>query len=361
MTTHHTEPLTVIGGGVIGLTCALAALDAGHRVRVCDAGPAGRAAHVAAGMLGSLGEGHPGEDELLTRSAASVRRWPALIDRLGDPGVLAARDSLFVAATAADAAHLRTLAEFVWARQPRAHDDLRPVDPDEIRCLETALSSRIHSGYLAAGEGAIDNRRLLVRLREAVIAAGGEVIDRRVDDLADIADGQILVAAGLGTRSLVSGIALHAAKGEVLRLRATAWSVPPPARVIRARMHGRSVYLVPRADGIVVGATQYEPFDESSTLPETGGVTDLLTDATDLMPALRTYELVEAGAGLRPMTAEGLPVIGRIDDRVLVATGHGRNGILLAPWTADRVLELLDGTGPEELSPAGRNAGGSTC
>ncbi|MGK2319368.1 glycine oxidase ThiO [Gordonia rhizosphera] len=338
--------LAVVGGGVIGLTCALAAADAGRRVRVYDAGHQGRAAWVAAGMLGSLGEGHPGEDALLQLSTASARRWPHLVARLGDPAVMAATDSLFVAMSSADAHHLGGLAEFVWARQPRAHNDLRAVDNVEIRRLEPAVTSRVHSGYLATGEGAVDNRRLLDRLQHAVRHAGAEIVERRVADLADLADlpeDEVLVAAGLGSRELVSEVALHAAKGEVLRLRRTNWSVPPPTRVVRARLHGRAVYLVPRADGIVVGATQYEPYSETSTAPEVGGVLDLLADATELMPALRTYELAEAGAGFRPCSPDGLPVIRRIDERVVVATGHGRNGILLAPYTADRVMALLDG------------------
>lgn len=352
MTSFDRPGLTVVGGGVIGLTCALAAADAGNRVRVLDAGVGRRAAWVAAGMLGSLGEGHPGEEALLAVSATSARRWPDLVARLGDPAIMAAADSLFVAATAADAEHLRTLADFVWSRQPRAHDDLQPVTPKDLRGLEPALTSRLHGGFRAVGEGAVDNRALLARLQEAVIAAGGRIDEQHVEDLDALDGDQILVAAGLGTRALVPDIGLHAVKGEVLRLRATRWSVPPPRHVVRARMHGRAVYLVPRNDGIVVGATQYEPYEESSTHPEAGGVADLLTDATDLMPGLRTYELVEAGAGLRPVSADGLPVIRRIDDRVLVATGHGRNGILLAPYTADRVRDLLGGPSAPDVDRA---------
>ena len=199
--------LAVIGGGVIGLTCALAAADAGWRVRVFDAGAEHRAAWVAAGMLGSLGEGHPGEDELLALSTESVRRWPQLLSRLGGHSVLAAADSLFVAASSADAEHLDTLADFVWARRPRAQDDLRRVGPTEIRRLESAVSSRLHSGYLAIGEGAVDNRRLLAALREALLAAGGEVIERRISDLAELADAVTRRLVDAGTKTVATGIA----------------------------------------------------------------------------------------------------------------------------------------------------------
>jgi glycine oxidase len=110
--------------------------------------------------------------------------------------------------------------------------------------------------------------------------------------------------------------------------------------VIRARVHGRQVYLVPRADGVVVGATQYE--HGRDTAPAVTGVRELLDDACAVVPALGEYELAECAAGLRPMTPDNLPIVGRLDDRVLVAAGHGRSGFLLAPWTAEKILAELD-------------------
>ncbi|MDL9938390.1 FAD-dependent oxidoreductase [Gordonia sp. ABSL1-1] len=363
--------VAVVGGGVIGLSCALAAADAGWRVRVFDAGAEVRASQVAGGMLGSLGEGHPGEERALALSATSVRRWPALLDRLGDPTVRVACDSLFVASSAADAEYLRGLADFVWAHRPAPADDpgadgspptgLNMVSRNEIRVLEPSLSSRLIGGYRARGEWAVDNRRLLAALRTALVAAGAQLVDARIDDLAELSDDQIVVAAGLGATRLLPAVAdtLHPAKGEILRLRRTRWSVPPPQHVVRARVDGRIVYLVPRSDGVVVGATQYEPQDASwtePTVPEAGGVADLLADAIEVMPGLRTYELAEAGAGLRPCTADGLPIVRRLDERTVAAIGHGRNGIVLAPWTAHTVGELLadpDGHSAERDSVGG--------
>jgi glycine oxidase len=116
--------------------------------------------------------------------------------------------------------------------------------------------------------------------------------------------------------------------------------MPPPQRVIRARIHGRQVYLVPRADGVVVGATQYE--HGRDTAPAVSGVRELLDDACGVIPSLGEYELVECAAGLRPMTPDGLPIVERLDERTLVAAGHGRNGFLLAPWTAGRIATELN-------------------
>ncbi|WP_288813413.1 glycine oxidase ThiO [uncultured Gordonia sp.] len=339
--------LTVVGGGVIGLTCALTAADAGWRVRVLDAGTDERASWVAGGMLGSLGEGHPGEDASLALSVESVRLWPALVKRLDDPGVVTATDSLFVAASATDIEYLRHLADFVWAGQPATDAALQSVTGRDIRTLEPSLSSRLVGGYRAVGEWSVDNRRLLEALRAAATSAGAELISARVESLTDLddlgSDTQILLAAGLGTAALWPGVDLHAAKGEILRLRRTRWSVPPPGHVVRARLHGRAVYLVPREDGVVVGATQYEAEGIADRAPQAGGVADLLADAIEVFPGLRTYELTEAGAGLRPCTADGLPIVTRVDARTVVATGHGRNGIVLAPGTAARVLSILEG------------------
>ena len=78
------------------------------------------------------------------------------------------------------------------------------------------------------------------------------------------------------------------------------------------------------------------------TAPVVRGVRDLLDDACAVMPALGEYELAECAAGLRPMTPDGLPVVGRLDERTLAATGHGRNGFLLAPWTAERIAGELE-------------------
>jgi glycine oxidase len=125
---------------------------------------------------------------------------------------------------------------------------------------------------------------------------------------------------------------------------------------------GRAVYAVPRdGGGLVVGATQYEAgFD---TEPTVGGVRDLLRDAERVLPGVAEFALVEAAAGLRPGTPDNMPLIGAVSGEpgLLVATGHGRNGMLLAPVTAAAVLALLAGEAvpdpvvvadPARLAPA---------
>jgi glycine oxidase len=157
-----------------------------------------------------------------------------------------------------------------------------------------------------------------------------------------------VIANGIDAPSLWPGLPIRPVKGEVLRLRWRRGCMPVPQRVIRARVHGRQVYLVPRHDGVVVGATQYEHGRDIA--PAVAGVRELLDDACAVVPSLGEYEFAECAAGLRPMTPDGLPVVGRLDGRTLVAAGHGRNGFLLAPWTAEAILGELNG---RPLSEAG--------
>lgn len=335
--------VAVVGGGAVGLIAALAAVDAGWSVTVYDAGRERRAAQVAGGMLASLGEAHPGEDALLAASAQSVSRWPKLLRRLGDDDILTARDTLLVAGSPADRAQLDEA--MVFAAATVGGDAAQVCDGPALRAAEPSLARLPAGGYLVPGEGAVDNRKLIAALYRELKALGVQVISTRVTDLAEVSGDQVLVAAGVDSAALVPGglPQLRGEKGEILRLARSSWSVAPPSRVIRARWHGRNCYLVPRADGLVLGATQYEAVDLEDRAPQVGGVADLLADACELFPGLRTYELTEVAAGIRPMSTDGLPLVRRIDERVVVAAGHGRNGIALAPGTAAQVVELLAG------------------
>jgi len=154
------------------------------------------------------------------------------------------------------------------------------------------------------------------------------------------ADGDLVVIAnGIDAPVLWPGLPIRPVKGEVLRLRWRKGCLAVPQRVIRARVRGRQVYLVPRDDGVVVGATQYEHGRDTS--PTVTGVRELLDDACAVMPGLGEYELAECAAGLRPVTPDNAPLVGRLDARTLVAAGHGRSGFLLAPWTAEKIAAEL--------------------
>ena len=151
----------------------------------------------------------------------------------------------------------------------------------------------------------------------------------------------VVIANGIDAPALWPGLPVRPVKGEVLRLRWRRGCMPVPQRVIRARVHGRQVYLVPRADGVVVGATQYEHGRDTAPVGHRGARTARRRLRGDARARASTSS-PSARPGLRPMTPDNLPLVGRLDERTLVATGHGRSGFLLAPWTAERIAAELD-------------------
>jgi len=322
--------LAVIGGGVIGLSVAMRAARAGWTVRVHRTGDHG-ASWVAGGMLAPHSEGWPGEDRQLRLGLRSLELWHEFLGQL-PADVVTARESLVVAADRADVADLRTVADWLSGQG-------HPVIWESAaREVEPLLAAGIRHGFRAPTELAVDNRAVLCALvtacEELGVAWAGPV-----HELAEVAADAVVLANGMDAPALWPGLPIRPVKGEVLRLRWRMGCLPVPQRVIRARVHGRAVYLVPRPDGVVVGATQYE--HGRDTTPVVSGVRDLLDDACTVVPALGEYELAECSAGLRPMTPDNLPLVHRLDERTYVAAGHGRNGFLLAPWTAEQVVSEL--------------------
>src|SRR5258707_9575754 len=327
--------LAVIGGGVMGLSVARRAALDGRTVRVHRSDDRG-ASWVAGGMLAPHSEGWPGEGPLRRLGRASLALWhDGFLDGL-PADVVTARESLVVAVDRADAADLKTVGEWLAAQG-------QPVTlTSAARDIEPLLAQGIRHGFVAETELAVDNRAFVEAL-EAHCERLGVQWAPPVTDLFELEDADgpdfTVIANGIDAPALWPGLPIRPVKGEVLRLRWRRGCMPVPQRVIRARGHGRQVYLVPRSDGVVVGATQYE--HGRDTAPAVTGVRDLLNDACTVLPALGEYELAECAAGLRPMTPDNLPLVQRLDERTLVAAGHGRSGFLLAPWTAEQIVSEL--------------------
>jgi glycine oxidase len=349
--------LAVVGGGVIGLSCAWAAAREGWQVTLVDAAPASGASWVAGGMLAPVTEAWPGEEPLLELGVASVALWPewaaSLSADAGRPAGLRTEGTVVAATGAGDRAELDALASHLG----RLGRPVERLSGRELRRLEPALGPDVRGGLSVPDDLSVDNRALLAALQAAAEKAG-VVSDRRAARAVtggpvgrvECVEGPpveadvVLVAAGAHSSSLhpaLDGL-VRPVKGEILRLARRAGAFPVPTRTVRALVDGRPVYLVPRENGVVVGATQSENgFD---TEPTVGGVRDLLRDAERIVPGIAEYALQEVAAGLRPGSPDNVPLIGPIGpDGLLVATGHSRNGILLAPITAAAVVASLRG------------------
>jgi glycine oxidase len=357
-----------VGGGVIGLCCAWYAARRGAEVAVLErAQPPAGATRVAAGMLAPVGELAFGEPRLLEMTLASARLYPEFVAELEaaagvSPGY-AQRGALHVALDRDEAAELR-----------RVHDLQRSLGleaewlaPRRCRELEPGLTPSFNGGVHAPGEAAIDPRALTAALLAALDLAGAEV--RTGAEVVDgVFDGERLTGVRTATgEELRAGAVVLAAgawsgraewlpeharppvrpvKGQTLELRSRDGGAPCQRILVSER-----VYLVPRADGrLIVGATVEEQgFDTAVTA---GGVHELLREAYRLLPDIAEMELVEALAGLRPGTPDNLPLIGPgAVEGLILATGHYRNGILLAPLTAEAVAATLAGTAlPEAVA-----------
>jgi len=350
--------VTVVGGGVIGLSTAWRAARRGLRVTVVDPAPASGASQVAAGMLAPVTEAQYGEEPLLALNLESARRYPDFVAELEDAAGMAVgyrpSGTLAIALDTGDRAVLADLHAF----QERLGLRSELLTRRECRGLEPMLDPAIRGGLLVDGDHSVDPRRLTAALRVAAARAGVNIVEQHVTAAAPtavtLADGTLLpsayvvVAAGCWTPHL-TGLPGRPVKGHVLRLR----GADVLHRTIRGVVAGSAVYVVPRADGeVVVGATMEEMgFD---TTVRAGGVYELLRDARALLPGITELELVETRAGLRPGSPDNAPIVGRLDDGRIVATGHHRNGILLAPVTADAVVQLLtDGDLPAVMEPFG--------
>jgi glycine oxidase len=352
----------VVGGGVAGLSVAWKAAASGLSVALADPDPRRGASWAAAGMLAPVTELEHGEEALLRLNLFSASLYPdfvAELEELTGTSVGYRRcGTLTVAADASDRSVLLELHRF----QSSLGLESTLLSSRECRELEPCLAPGVRSGLLAPGDHQVDNRELTAALGTAAARSGVEVlragvaavelsgnrvIAARLEDGSLRPCGQLVLAAGCWSGS-VAGLPpgavppVRPVKGQILRLRGPQEDAPL-ARTVRGVVRGSRVYLVPRADGrLVVGATAEEMgYDTRVTA---GAVRSLLDDATELVPAVSELELVEQAAALRPGSPDNAPLLGRTRvDGLLLATGHYRNGFLLAPVTAEVLARAVRG------------------
>jgi len=357
--------VVIVGGGIIGMAIAWRACQRGMSATVLERDAVGQGtSRVAAGMLAPVVEVEFGEAgrRLLDLGMRSAQLWPAFASELeacaGASLGLMRTGTLLVARDEDDARQLERQLAF---RRSLGLAVTR-LRPSEARDREPALAPTMRLALEVPDDHSIDPRLVLAALRQACESVGvrlrehAPVVRVELDGAGEhatgvtlqdgerVAAGKVVLAAGPWSEEiegLPAGVRVpvRPVKGQLLRLRD-----PEGPGLLQRVVRFDGGYVVPREDGrYVLGATVEERGFELA--PTAGGVYEMLRDAHELIPGISELEIEELSVGLRPGTPDNAPVIGPAAVRDLIwATGHYRNGILLAPLTAELVTDLLTGS-----------------
>ncbi|HWF43908.1 MAG TPA: glycine oxidase ThiO [Candidatus Kapabacteria bacterium] len=334
----------IIGGGIIGLSIGWQLARNGNSVTIIERDIAGHGASwVAAGMLPPYAEIGFEEVEFFQMCSESLALYPQLLAELAsDLGPnhsvpkLDACGTLMIAMNADDESYLNRFHDF----QIRIGLNSRTLSAAEAREREPLLSPRVKSALLLEGDKQIDNRMLVDALRNAFIACGGELVEHTETGIGAIFNAEsIVVSAGAYASRVDARLKqtnpVRPVKGQIIRLQPTA------DIALRHMVRTPRVYLAQKESGrLVIGATAEEKgFDTTVTA---GAVMDLLRNAWEAVPMTYELEVSEIAAGLRPATRTHLPYIGYSgESNIFYAIGHYRHGILLTPYTAYRMAEII--------------------
>jgi glycine oxidase len=368
------DTVLVVGGGMIGVAVAFTLARRGFKVtlierghvepsRALDRGPEGSSA--AAGVLGAQLEGLHGDGPLTRLCLESRARYPAWVEAIhARSGLDVELRPAGVLEVAFDASGLAALQrDAAW--QAQAGLPVESLDAAGVHAIEPALCSEVVGGVRFPDDPRIDPPSLLAALRVAaerssvvfraeatvarVLIRSGRAVGVALEDGTSIAGDAVVIAAGswstlIGETSLASD-AVRPARGQIVELKL-------PAPVLRSVVESPRCYFSPRDDGrILVGSTV--EFVGFRVGPTAAAVRDLLAAAIHLLPALGDATVNRAWSGFRPCSTDEHPLIGSVGiEGLVIATGHFRNGVLLAPITAEIVAALLTGeTPPADLGP----------
>lgn len=358
--------VAVVGGGIIGCACALELARRGCRVTLFERGaPGGEASSAAAGLLTPLGSlPDPGPFHRL-----AIESWRLY------PGVVAELRSV----TGVDVEHMTTGALYPLAG-PREIEAARArlawplarefgislVEGSDLHTLEPALAKDLTGALLVQGDHWINNQRLVTAYALAAAAGGVTVCTGTEVSRLLVEDGRALGVVTMDGESVHADAVLLAAGAWSGRLAASA-GFELPVGPVRGQMlavsnvpsllshaiHGDDIYLVPRPSGeLLIGATVERVGFERAVTPD--GLGSLIAQALALVPSIGGRPITRSWFGFRPWASDGQPVLGPVPgvDSLFVATGHYRNGILLAPVTAVVMARcIVDGEIPDAITP----------
>ncbi|PQZ95183.1 glycine oxidase ThiO [Arthrobacter sp. MYb227] len=344
--------VAIVGAGIIGLATALELRSRGATITLIDPAPGLGASHAAAGMLAPSAETTWGQGKLNALLSASARAYPEFIDAVqlasGVRPAFIQNSTLVVAAQPADREALVELIDL----QDSLGLPVKRLLGTEARALEPALAANIAGAVLCPDDHQVDPRSLITILLEALkenllvepvaglLRVGERTIGVRTGSGTNIHADQVLLATGMGQIPGVPRLPIRPVYGEILRVQGSA-EHPLLRHTVRGIVHRRPVYLVPRADGsLVLGASSREDGDARVNL---GEVTTLLENARRLVPGIVDTTLNEVIARARPTTFDDIPLLGRLDEGLVISTGYSRHGVLLTPLGARLGAQLLLG------------------
>lgn len=365
MRSTKTSDVIVIGGGIIGCAIAYAVAKAGLRVRLIERGEPGReASHAAAGMLAPQSEAlHEPQGPFFELCRASLQLYPdfvAEIEAVTGLSVDYRREgAVFLASDFTEGEILAA----AYEKQKAAGLTVEDLTAEDVRHLEPALSGAIQMGLFLPEDHQVDNRKLTDAL---VLAAQRQGVDLVTGwpVLGLVREGDRVVGVRTNRERYAAAVTINCAGAWAATVDPERYPSPPvkPIRgqilVLQARapllehvVHSAHCYIVPRRDGrLLIGSTMEDVGYERRVTAE--ALLRLLTAARQVLPAIEQCTFVEAWAGFRPDTPDHLPILGEAEPGLLIATGHFRNGILLAPITARLIVELItSGRTSRDLAP----------
>lgn len=359
----------IIGGGVIGLSIARHLNKKGvSRITIVEKALCGEeASWAAAGMLGPQAEADEG-GKFFDLCCASRDLFPTLAEELLDEtGIdieLDRTGTLYLAFTDEDEKILHE--RFKWQRE--AELPVEHLSATAALRLEPHLSASVRGALLFPNDWQVENRKLLGALRRYAEISGIRIVENCSIESLIVDDSRVsgaktqtsvivaektVLATGAWTSLIKLGadempINVEPIRGQIIAFKAS-------ERLFRHVIYSRRGYIVPRMDNrILAGSTTEKAgFDRS---PTAEAARDLHKMAIEIAPEISKLNVVDHWSGLRPFVADGLPAIGRIAglDDLSIATAHYRNGILLAPVTAEIIVErLVGGRDPAALRTFG--------
>ncbi len=346
--------IVVIGGGIIGLTIARAlALRGVNDVCLIERGALGtEASFAAAGMLAPQAEADAADD-FFTLACRSRDLYPsfaaALLEETGIDIELDTTGTLYLALNKEDYDEIEK--RYEW--QTRAGLAVELLSASQARDLEPCISNSTHGALRFPNDIQVENRRLLNALANSVNNFGSTILtetnvnsliveENRVTGVETsrgvVNCGKVVISAGTWSSFIQHApqtLAIEPVKGQMVCLEAK-------PQLTRHVIYSRRGYIVPRQDGrLLAGSTRENAgFTKHVTA---GGISSILEHAYEISPSVAKLPVVDTWAGLRPCSSDGLPVLGPCGeiDGLFYATGHYRNGILLAPLTGELISEAI--------------------